>query len=135
MTPAVTTTALTKRYGKVTALADCSIAVPEGRMAALISAAAALVVGAVYVTLPKFSVREVVVDHVTQRDVPVDHVVPRGARQAAVVALDLRPGTRGQVRRQLLAPLGEVGEDEDPFAGGKHRLDDLLQPGQFAGSA
>ena len=36
MTPAVTTTALTKRYGKVTALADCSIAVPEGRISALI---------------------------------------------------------------------------------------------------
>ena len=36
MTPAVTTTALTKRYGKVTALADCSITVPEGRISALI---------------------------------------------------------------------------------------------------
>ena len=36
MTPAVTTTALTKRYGKITALADCSITVPEGRISALI---------------------------------------------------------------------------------------------------
>jgi hypothetical protein len=38
---------------------------------------AALVVAAVYVTLPKLSLREVVVDHVVQRDVPVDHVVPK----------------------------------------------------------
>src|ERR1700751_4174862 len=36
MTPAVMTTGLTKRYGKVTALADCSVIVPEGRICALI---------------------------------------------------------------------------------------------------
>jgi ABC-2 type transport system ATP-binding protein len=36
MTPAVTTTGLTKCYSKVTALADCAIAVPEGRICALI---------------------------------------------------------------------------------------------------
>jgi hypothetical protein len=41
------------------------------------AAGAALVVAAVYVTLPKLSIREVVVDHVVQRDVPVDHVVPK----------------------------------------------------------
>jgi hypothetical protein len=38
---------------------------------------AALVIGAVYVALPKFSAREVVVDHVVQKDVSVDHVVSR----------------------------------------------------------
>lgn len=37
---------------------------------------AALVIGAVYVTLPRFSTREVIVDHVVQKDVTVDHVVP-----------------------------------------------------------
>jgi ABC-2 type transport system ATP-binding protein len=36
MTPAVTTTGLTKRYGKVTALDNCSVTVPEGRICALI---------------------------------------------------------------------------------------------------
>ncbi|MFY9934600.1 MAG: ABC transporter ATP-binding protein [Streptosporangiaceae bacterium] len=36
MTPAVTTTGLTKHYGKVTALADCTVSVPEGRISALI---------------------------------------------------------------------------------------------------
>jgi ABC-2 type transport system ATP-binding protein len=36
MTPAVMTTGLTKRYGKMTALADCSVTVPEGRICALI---------------------------------------------------------------------------------------------------
>ena len=33
------------------------------------------------------------------------------------------------------APRGEVGEHEDPLAGGEHRLDDLLEPGQLAGSS
>jgi len=36
MTGAIATTALTKRYGKVTALADCTVSVPEGRISALI---------------------------------------------------------------------------------------------------
>jgi ABC-2 type transport system ATP-binding protein len=36
MAPAIATTGLTKRYGKVTALADCTITVPEGRISALI---------------------------------------------------------------------------------------------------
>ena len=36
MTPAITTTGLTKRYGKVAALSDCTITVPEGRISALI---------------------------------------------------------------------------------------------------
>lgn len=50
------------------------------------AAGAALVIGAVYVTLPKFSVRDVEVPrivmrdtevpHIVERDVPVDHVVP-----------------------------------------------------------
>jgi hypothetical protein len=41
------------------------------------AAGAAVVVAAVYVTLPRFSTREVIVDHIVQKDVSVDHVVPR----------------------------------------------------------
>ena len=36
MTPAIETNGLTKRYRRVTALADCTISVPEGRISALI---------------------------------------------------------------------------------------------------
>jgi ABC-2 type transport system ATP-binding protein len=36
MTGAIATTALTKRYGRVTALAGCTVSVPEGRISALI---------------------------------------------------------------------------------------------------
>jgi ABC-2 type transport system ATP-binding protein len=36
MTPAIETRGLTKRYRRITALSDCSIAVPEGRISALI---------------------------------------------------------------------------------------------------
>jgi ABC-2 type transport system ATP-binding protein len=36
MTPAITTTGLTKCYGKMAALNDCTITVPEGRISALI---------------------------------------------------------------------------------------------------
>ncbi|MFY9888412.1 MAG: ABC transporter ATP-binding protein [Streptosporangiaceae bacterium] len=36
MTPAIETRGLTKRYRRVTALSDCSIAVPEGRISALL---------------------------------------------------------------------------------------------------
>ncbi len=36
MTPAVETRGLTKRYRRVTALSDCSVAVPEGRISALV---------------------------------------------------------------------------------------------------
>ena len=41
------------------------------------AAGAALVVAAVYVTLPKFSVREVVADHVVLRDVPFENHIPQ----------------------------------------------------------
>jgi hypothetical protein len=41
------------------------------------AAGAALVIAAVWVTLPKISYREVEVPRVTMRDVPVDHVVPK----------------------------------------------------------
>ena len=34
--------------------------------------------------------------------------------------------------RELQAPLGEVREDEDAFAGREHRLDDLLEPRQLS---
>ena len=34
-----------------------------------------------------------------------------------------------------LAPLGEVGEDQHPLAGGEDRLDDLLEAGQLARAA
>src|ERR1700758_2931090 len=36
MTPAVETQGLTKRYRRVTALRDCSITVPQGRISALV---------------------------------------------------------------------------------------------------
>jgi len=36
MTAAIETSGLTKRYRKVTALNDCTISVPEGRISALI---------------------------------------------------------------------------------------------------
>ncbi len=36
MTPVIETRGLTKRYRRITALADCSIAVPEGRISALV---------------------------------------------------------------------------------------------------
>lgn len=54
------------------------------------AAGAALVVAAVYVTLPKLSVREVVVDHVTPRDVPVDHVVPKDVSVDHVTPRDVQ---------------------------------------------
>ena len=50
-----------------------------------------------------------------------------------MVAGDRDAGDLGEVVGQALAPLGEVGEDEDPLAGGEHRLDDLLEAGQLAG--
>jgi hypothetical protein len=53
------------------------------------AAGAALVVAAVYVTLPKFSVRDVIVDHVTQHDVAVDHVVPHDVSVDHVVPHDV----------------------------------------------
>ena len=36
MTPVIETRGLTKRYRRVTALSDCSVAVPEGRISALV---------------------------------------------------------------------------------------------------
>jgi ABC-2 type transport system ATP-binding protein len=36
MTPVIQTRGLTKRYGRVTALSDCTLAVPEGRISALV---------------------------------------------------------------------------------------------------
>ena len=64
-----------------------------------------------------------------------DQLVARAAGQAAVVARDRHAGDLGEVVGQALAPLREVGEHQDPLAGGEHRLDDLLEPGQLAGTA
>src|SRR5580700_11395622 len=36
MTPAIETLRLTKRYRRITALSDCSVTVPEGRISALV---------------------------------------------------------------------------------------------------
>ena len=36
MTTAIETRGLTKRYRRVTALSDCSVTVPEGRISALV---------------------------------------------------------------------------------------------------
>ena len=51
---------------------------------------AALVIGCVWVVLPKLSIREVVVDHVVQRDAPVDHVVPKDIEVDHVVPHDVQ---------------------------------------------
>ena len=64
-----------------------------------------------------------------------DHAVAGAAGEAAVVAGDRHAGDLGEVVGEPLAPLGEVGEDQDPLAGREHRLDDLLEPGQLAGAA
>ena len=64
-----------------------------------------------------------------------DEPVAGAAGEAAVVAGDRHAGDLGEVVGQLLAPLGEVGEDEDPLAGREHRLDDLLEAGQLARAA
>lgn len=53
------------------------------------AAGAALVIGAIWVVLPKISVREVVVDHVVERDAPVDHVVQRDVPVDHVVPRDV----------------------------------------------
>ena len=53
------------------------------------AAGAALVIAAVYVTLPKFTTREVVVDHVVQTDVAVDHIVPRDVQVDRVIPHDV----------------------------------------------
>jgi hypothetical protein len=50
---------------------------------------AALVIGAVYVTLPKFSTREVVVDHVVSEDVTVDHIVPHDVQVDHVITKEV----------------------------------------------
>jgi ABC-2 type transport system ATP-binding protein len=36
MTPVIETSGLTKRYRRVTALSDCTISVPDGRISALV---------------------------------------------------------------------------------------------------
>jgi ABC-2 type transport system ATP-binding protein len=38
MTAVIQTSGLTKRYGRVTALSDCTLTVPEGRISALVGA-------------------------------------------------------------------------------------------------
>ena len=61
-----------------------------------------------------------------------DELVARGARQAAVVARDRRAGALGEVLGEPQAPLGEVREHQHALAGGEHRVDDLLEPGELA---
>ena len=64
-----------------------------------------------------------------------DQLVAGAPGEAAVVAGDRHAGDLGEVVGQLHAPLGEVGEHEDPLAGREHRLDDLLEAGQLARAA
>ena len=52
-------------------------------------AGAALVISAVWITLPKVSYREIVVDHVVQKDVTIDHVVPRDVTVDHIVPKDV----------------------------------------------
>ena len=55
------------------------------------------------------------------------------AREAAVVAADRLPGDLGEVVGEPHAPGGELGEDEDPLAGGEDLLDDLLEAVELPG--
>ena len=64
-----------------------------------------------------------------------DQPVADAAAEAAVVAGDRLSGDLGEVLGETPAPRGEVGEDENPFAGREHRLDDLLEPGELARSS
>ena len=61
-----------------------------------------------------------------------DEPVAGASGEAAVVARDRHAGDLGEVLGEAPAPRREVGEDEDPLAGGEHGLDDLLEPGQLA---
>ena len=62
----------------------------------------------------------------------LDDAVARGARQAAVVALDRRSGAFGEVLRELHAPLREVREHQHLLAGREHRVDDLFEARELA---
>jgi hypothetical protein len=53
------------------------------------AAGAGLVIAAVAVAQPRFTTREVVVDHVVQKDVSVDHVVPRDVPVDHIVPKDV----------------------------------------------
>ena len=53
------------------------------------AAGAALVIAAVYVTLPKFSMREIEVPRLVAKDVPVDHVVPKDVEVDHVAPRDV----------------------------------------------
>ena len=64
-----------------------------------------------------------------------DQAVAGAAAEAAVVAGDRDAGDLGEVVGQAAAPRGEVGEDQDPLAGGEDRLDDLLEAGQLPGAS
>src|SRR3546814_7073653 len=64
----------------------------------------------------------------------LDDAVAGAAGQAAVVAGDRHAGGLGEVGGEALAPLGEVGEDEDLLTGGEHRPDDLLESRELAGA-
>jgi hypothetical protein len=59
---------------------------------------AALVVAAVYVTLPKFSVREVEVPHITLKDVEVPHIVLKDVEIPRAIVKDVEP------RRPAMGP-------------------------------
>ena len=63
-----------------------------------------------------------------------DDLVARGTRQAAVVARDRRTGALREVVGELDAPLREVREHEHALAGREHRVDDLFEPCELAGT-
>jgi hypothetical protein len=54
------------------------------------AAGAALVIAAVYVAMPKFSTREITVDHVVMRDVAVPNIVSRDVQVDHVVPHDVQ---------------------------------------------
>src|SRR6185312_13922439 len=64
-----------------------------------------------------------------------DDLVANRARQPAVVARDRSSGALREMVGQANAPLREVREHENTLAGREHRVDDLLETRELAGSA
>jgi ABC-2 type transport system ATP-binding protein len=76
MTSAVTTTGLAKYYGRVAALGDCTITVPEGRISALIgpNGAGKTTLLRLLAGLSRPTAGQVTVNGATPRQDPADHI-------------------------------------------------------------
>ena len=64
----------------------------------------------------------------------VDHLLAAAFGHRPVEERELDAQQLAQVGLEQRAHLGELGEDEGPFAGGGDLLEDLFQPGQLAGA-